>query len=114
MSGERTFSPSRRRFLEVSAGALTTALTVEMKAAEVIPPPPVQPPTRPLDLTRATIVQTAAQLRARKLSSVELTQATLDRIAAVEPRVGAFITVAAEQALDAARQADRDIAAGRY
>jgi aspartyl-tRNA(Asn)/glutamyl-tRNA(Gln) amidotransferase subunit A len=116
MNGRGTFSPSRRRFLEASAGALTSALAVDLKAAELPlqPAPETRATDDPLDLARLTIVQASARLRARTLSSVELTQATLDRIARVEPRVGAFITIVADRALDAARQADREIAAGRY
>lgn len=115
MSEDRDSWLSRRRFFEVSAGALTTALTVDLTAATLPSPAvPAQAPNGALDLKRLTIPQAAAQLRGRKVSSVELTQATLDRIASVEPRVGAFITIVADRALDAARQADREIAAGRY
>jgi len=115
VSGDRASSLSRRRFFEVSAGALTTALAVDTGAAALPPPSsPAPKASGALDLTRLTIPQAAAQLRDRKLSAVELTQATLDRIASVDPRVGAFITIAADRALDAARQADREIAAGRY
>lgn len=45
---------------------------------------------------------------------MELTEAVLARIERLNPRVGAFITVAAEQALDAARAAEREIQRGRY
>lgn len=53
-------------------------------------------------------------IRARKLSPVELVRAHLERIAAVNPQVNAFLTVTGEQALDEARIAEREIAAGRY
>ena len=43
----------------------------------------------------------------RDVSAVELTRVTLDRIAKIEPRTNAFILTAAEQAIDAARDADR-------
>ena len=58
--------------------------------------------------------ETAARIRARTLSPVELVQAHLDRIAALNPRVNAYITVTAERALAEARQAERDITAGRH
>ena len=48
----------------------------------------------------------------REVSSVELTQAFLDRIEQVEERVKAFVTVTGEVALEQARSADRRIAAG--
>ena len=47
-----------------------------------------------------------------QLSSVELTQAYLDRIAAVDDRVGAFLHVDAEAALAQATEVDRRRAAG--
>ena len=48
----------------------------------------------------------------KEVSSVELTQAVLDRIDQVEERIKAFVTVTGEVALEQARQADRRIAAG--
>ena len=64
------------------------------------------------------VFQSAAELgtllRSRKLSPVEVVQAYLDRIDAVDPKVGAFITVTRERALSEAQQAEREIAAGRY
>ena len=53
-------------------------------------------------------------IRSRRLSPVELTRACLDRIERYDPVLRAYITVAAEQALAAARQAEREIAAGDY
>ena len=47
-----------------------------------------------------------------EVSSYELTRAVLDRIHEVDDRVGAFVTVTADEALDEARQADRRIADG--
>ncbi|MDO3378617.1 Asp-tRNA(Asn)/Glu-tRNA(Gln) amidotransferase subunit GatA [Geoalkalibacter halelectricus] len=52
------------------------------------------------------------QLRERKVSSVELTRAFLERIAAVDERVNAFITRCDAQALAGAQEADRRLAAG--
>jgi aspartyl-tRNA(Asn)/glutamyl-tRNA(Gln) amidotransferase subunit A len=54
----------------------------------------------------------AAGLRARRFSSVELTEAFLGRIAASQGALNAFITVTREQALADARAADRALAAG--
>jgi aspartyl-tRNA(Asn)/glutamyl-tRNA(Gln) amidotransferase subunit A len=51
-------------------------------------------------------------LRRRELTSVELTQSVLERIAAVESRVHAYITVTADLALAQAREADARLAAG--
>jgi aspartyl-tRNA(Asn)/glutamyl-tRNA(Gln) amidotransferase subunit A len=65
------------------------------------------------DLTRMTAVELAAKIQAREVSSVEVTQAHLDRIADVDDRVHAFLHVSGERALNAARAVDEDAAAGR-
>ena len=69
---------------------------------------------RGIDLPSLTLVEAARRIQQRQLSPVELTQAVLDRITALEPKVGAFITVAAEQALEASRAAEREIQQGNY
>ncbi len=62
---------------------------------------------------RQTLTQLAADLRARKVSSVELVRAFLARIEASQPVLNAFVSVTAEQALAEAEAADRALAAGR-
>ncbi len=64
------------------------------------------------ELWRLTAHEAHEKLRAREISSVELTQAVLDRIAEVEPRVHAYITETPELALEQAREADGRFAAG--
>ncbi len=54
-----------------------------------------------------TIHQARAALRAGEISAVELTQALLARIAAIDPQVKAYLTVSADYALEQAAQADR-------
>jgi aspartyl-tRNA(Asn)/glutamyl-tRNA(Gln) amidotransferase subunit A len=66
------------------------------------------------ELCFKSVAELAPLLKARKLSPVDLTRAFLDRIEAVNPKVNAFITITGEQALEQARKAERDIAAGRY
>lgn len=63
-------------------------------------------------LHQLTIEAAAAGLRAKEFTSRELTQAVLDRIAAVEPEVQAFLTVTPEVALELAAAADARLAAG--
>ena len=60
-----------------------------------------------------TIREAAEALRQRRFSAVELTSAALGRIERSNPTLQAFITVTAEQALQQARQADAELAAGR-
>jgi len=52
-------------------------------------------------------------LKAKKISSVELTTDYLARIKAVDPQVRAIVTVTAEHALEQAKKADERIAAGK-
>ncbi len=59
------------------------------------------------DLHTLTITAARRLLDAGDLSSVALTEALLERIAAVEPQLHAFLTVTAEQALAQAHAADR-------
>ncbi|MGN6091006.1 MAG: amidase, partial [Luteibacter jiangsuensis] len=54
----------------------------------------------------------AELIRTREVSPVEVMQAHLDRIAAVEPRVNALVTLA-DTAMDAAKAAEADVLAGR-
>ncbi|MCR3719427.1 MULTISPECIES: Asp-tRNA(Asn)/Glu-tRNA(Gln) amidotransferase subunit GatA [Prauserella salsuginis group] len=64
------------------------------------------------DLTRLTAAELADKIHAGEVSAAETTQAHLDRIAAVDGDVHAFLHVDAEGALEAARAVDADIAAG--
>ncbi len=52
-------------------------------------------------------------LKSKEISSRELTQAVLDRIEAVESQVDAFITVTEANAIQAAENADKQIAQGK-
>jgi len=58
-------------------------------------------------LTDLTLAEAQTRLRAGETSAVELIQAHLERIQAIEPHVKAYLTVTAEQALAAAAEADR-------
>ena len=61
-----------------------------------------------------TLIEVADDIRACKLSPVELTETMLARIEALEPRLHAYYTVSRERAIAAAAQAEREIAAGSY
>ena len=90
--------PTRREFLELSAAALATMAS---------PNANMQSPQLPV----LTISEASARLSKKQLSPVELTRAVLARVEALNPRIGAFITVAADQAMEAARAAEREIPA---
>ncbi|MGW4591587.1 amidase [Amycolatopsis thermoflava] len=64
---------------------------------------------RPADLTLAAA---AAAVRNRELSPVELVDDVLTRIEEADARLGAYVAVTADRARHAAREAEREIAAG--
>ena len=61
-----------------------------------------------------SLTELAARLRAKELSSVEVTRSLLERIRKANPYLHAYLTVTEEAALRAAEQADREIGAGRW
>ncbi len=65
-------------------------------------------------LHHLSIAEAARLIERRHLSPVDLTQAYLDRIEACDPQLNAYLLVTADRALDAARAAEAEIAAGRY
>ena len=66
----------------------------------------------PEDLHYLSLDEVARRLKARKLSSVEATQAILDRIAKVDPNLKSYATLTAERALANAARLDGETAAG--
>ena len=64
-----------------------------------------------MNLFELTLHEAHQLLMERKTTSVELTGAVLSRISAVDPKVGAYLTVDADGALRDAAEADRRIAA---
>lgn len=61
-----------------------------------------------------SIAEAAARIRAKRLSSIELTRAILDRIDALDGRLHSYITVLRKPALAEALKADKEIARGNY
>ena len=61
-----------------------------------------------------TIAEAAQAISARELSATELTESLLKRVEAWQPHLDAFITLTADHALEQARAADAEVAAGRY
>ena len=65
------------------------------------------------DLCRLTATESAARIRAGDLSPVDLVEACLARIEAIEPRVKAWVSVDADGARRAARERLDTVRAGR-
>ena len=61
-----------------------------------------------------TISEVGALLESKELSPVELTQAILERIEALDGQLKSYATVMADSALASARTAEQEIAAGNY
>ena len=64
------------------------------------------------DLWRMSATELAEAIRSRQASSQEVIEAHLRRIEAVNPSVNAVTVVLGEQALEAAKAADRAVAGG--
>ncbi len=66
------------------------------------------------DLAAMTIAEAAVQIRSRELSPVDLAAATFKRIAALDGQLHSHILVLEEAGMAAAKEAEAEIAAGRW
>ena len=66
------------------------------------------------DLLLGSVTELSAQIRAKKISPVELTEAYLDRIQRYAPKLNAFAKVTPDMALEQAKQAEADLRGGHY
>lgn len=66
------------------------------------------------ELAGLTLEALSEQIRLRRVSAVEATRACLAQIEGWQPEINCFIALAADEALQAAAQADREIAAGGW
>ncbi|HEX7152587.1 MAG TPA: amidase [Thermoanaerobaculia bacterium] len=66
------------------------------------------------DVLYLTVGELASRIKSRALSPVELTEAYLRRSETIGARLNAYTTITRERALTEAREAEREIAAGRY
>ena len=71
-------------------------------------------PSSDADIAFAPIAQLSRWIETKKLTSERLTQIYLDRIKRYDPKLRAIITLTPDVALQQARAADREIAAGKY
>ncbi|HEX7297584.1 MAG TPA: amidase family protein [Solirubrobacteraceae bacterium] len=65
------------------------------------------------ELWRWSAVQTAAAIKRKEISALEVTTSCLERIDTVNPHLNALVEVSADAAVEAARVADRMVAAGQ-
>ena len=71
-------------------------------------------PTRDEDIAFAPVTHLSRWIETRKLTSERLTRIYLDRLARFDPRLLCVITLTESTALAQAKQADAEIAAGKY
>jgi Asp-tRNA(Asn)/Glu-tRNA(Gln) amidotransferase A subunit family amidase len=79
-------------------------------AAEAATPPPA----RDEDIAFASVRDLSRWVRTGALSAERLTRVYLDRLERFQPKINAVITLTRDLALEQARRADAEIAAGRY
>jgi len=68
----------------------------------------------PDELAFLTIAEVSRLIEQKKLSPVELTTELIRRTQGIDPQLNTYLLLTAERALDQARQAEREIAAGNY
>ena len=61
-----------------------------------------------------TVKELSKKIESKEISPVEVTQSYLDRIETLNKKLNSYITVSREEALDAARRAEREIISGQY
>src|SRR5579884_1650526 len=66
------------------------------------------------DILFLSVGELAQQIRAKKISPVELTESYLERSRAIGPKLNAYATLTPELALKQAHAAEKEIAAGKY
>ena len=93
---------SRREFLRNSLGVGMTLMSGESAFG--------QSP----DLSSLSLQEAARLIQKRSISSVDLTRACLDKIERLNPKLNAFITVTAKQALQQAHEAESEAQRGRW
>jgi amidase len=71
-------------------------------------------PSKDISLHYASLLEVANLIKAGDLRPTVLAEMQLERIAAIDPGLHSYVTVMADQAMESARQANAEIAAGRY
>ena len=93
-------------------GISTRPATLARHSVRMVAEPPDPADAAPYE--GRTIADVARALKARDVSAESLTERCLARIAERDSSINAFISVLDEQARGQSREADREIAAGRY
>jgi aspartyl-tRNA(Asn)/glutamyl-tRNA(Gln) amidotransferase subunit A len=100
---------NRRHFVQMSIAL--SAFTAAGESYRAFALPAEQPSGTLVELT---LSEAARRMRARQLTSTELTKAFLDRIDIYNPKLNAFITIMREQALAQADLLDKEARSGKF
>lgn len=101
-TSRRATSVSRRRFLAATAALAAFPSTAWAQSA----------PNED-DLIFSSAMAISKAIRSGTVSSEEMVKACLNRIEAVNPKINAVVTLAADRALEEAKRADADLAKGK-
>ena len=71
-------------------------------------------PANEADIAFASVAQLSHWIESRQITSERLTNIYLDRLQRFDPKLRCVITLTKDHALDQARQADKEISAGKY
>ena len=107
---EASLAPASRWDPAIPGVAVGPARTRFVRSAVVAPPLP----SRDEDIAFARLPVLARWLESRALSSERLTRIYLERLERFQPKLNCTITLTRDLALEQARRADAEIAAGRY
>src|SRR5215475_8991306 len=99
---------SRREFVAMGLGAAA------LKPSATTTGSRLPMPAAPDDLPSLSLSEVAKRVRAKQVSSVELTEALLNRIKVYNPKINAYITVMHDQALAQAAQMDAEARGNRF
>lgn len=108
---------SRRSFLQATlAGTALSFTQADAIATPNMNPQSASPASNSQsdDLTKLTLREAADLVHKKKASPVDLTKACLARIARANPSLNCFITITADSALQQARDAEAEIARGKW
>jgi Asp-tRNA(Asn)/Glu-tRNA(Gln) amidotransferase A subunit family amidase len=86
----------------------------ERKPERISTPPNIAVPKKVEDLAFATVRELAELVRTKKISSAALTEMYLERLKRYDPALKFTVTLTEERAQAQARDADREISAGKY
>jgi Asp-tRNA(Asn)/Glu-tRNA(Gln) amidotransferase A subunit family amidase len=90
------------------------SIDTQRLAIRISAPPNIAAAKKPDELAFSTVRELAELVRTRKISSVSLTDIYLDRIRRYDQRLKFVVTLTEDRARAQAKEADREIATGKY